>query len=69
MVLKFETEIGLFISPVPSSNPAFAALSSIHYALMPKVEFSEAPSIAKSSIITEYKVAFVRHQNILLHIL
>lgn len=67
-MFKFKTEIGLSILPV-LSNPAFAALTSIHYALMPKVEFSEAHSIAKSSIITEYKVAFVRHQNILLHIL
>lgn len=69
MVLKSEFEIGLSILPVQSSNPAFAALTSIHYVQMPKVEFSEAHSIAKSSIITEYKVAFLRHKNMLLHTL
>lgn len=68
-VLKSETEIALSVLPVHHPNPAFAALTSIHYAQMPKVKFSEAHSIAKSSIFTEYKVAFVRHQNILLHIL
>lgn len=70
MVLSFDTEIGLSILPVQSSsNSTFAALTSIHYVQMPKEKFSEAHSMAKSSIITEYKVAFIQHKNMLLHIL
>lgn len=69
MELRSDTEIGLSILPVRSSNSAFAPLASIHYVQMPRVKFSEAHGIAKSSIIIEYKVAFVRHKNMLLHIL
>lgn len=69
MAFSFDTEIGLSVLPVQSSNSTFAALTSIHYVQMPKEKISEAHSMAKSSIITEYKVAFVQHKNMLLHIL
>lgn len=50
-------------SEIVSVSPASAALLSIYYSQMPEVKFSEARSLAKSSVIEEYKVAFVRHRN------